>query len=99
MTLRITGTCNITHLGRATFVAIESVVPGPQGSILNTVNTYTAANGDILNTTSTGLATLKPDFSGVTFSGIETAVGGTGRFSNSTAANWRTRPGPRAFGY
>lgn len=89
-TLRITGTCNITHLGRTTVDATETVIPRPDGLFdLNSVNTYTAANGDILYTTSAGLATLKPDFSGVTFSGVETAVGGTGRFSNASGSATR----------
>ncbi|MGQ0641335.1 MAG: hypothetical protein ACT4P6_11290 [Gemmatimonadaceae bacterium] len=83
-TLRITGDCNITHVGRATVATIETAIPGPEGFILNASNTYTAANGDKLYTTSSGIATLKPDFSGVTFSAIEIAVGGTGRFQNAT---------------
>lgn len=94
-TLRITGICNITHLGRSTVLGIESVVPGPNGSVINAVNTYTAANGDVLYTTSAGIATLKPDFSGVTFSAIETVVGGTGRFSN--ASGRATRIGSTRF--
>lgn len=44
---------------------------------------------------SAGLATLKPDFSWVTFSGIEMAVGGTGRFSN--ASGTATRKGSTRF--
>ena len=89
-TLRITGICIIAHLGRSTLEATESVVPGPNGtSVLNAVNAYTAANGDILYTTSTGVSTLTPDFSGVTFTGVETAVGGTGRFKNATGSATR----------
>jgi hypothetical protein len=82
-TLRISGVCNITHLGRATFTATESVIPGPQGFTLSATTTYTAANGDKLYTTSTGIAVFTPDFSGVTFSGIEIAAGGTGKLRNA----------------
>lgn len=82
-TLRIAGVCHITHLGRSTFTATESVIPGPEGFALSAASTYIAANGDTLYTTSTGIAVLTPDFSGVTFSGIEIAVGGTGRFRNA----------------
>jgi hypothetical protein len=60
------------------------------------VSTYTAANGDKLFTTSSGLATLHPDFSGVTFSYVETVVSGTGRFSN--ASGGATRSGSSRFG-
>lgn len=85
VTLHIVATCQLAHLGMTTVVATETVVPRPDGrSDLNSVNTYTAANGDILRTVGAGIATLKPDFSGVTFAGTETAVGGTGRFSNAS---------------
>jgi hypothetical protein len=84
ITLRITARCNIAQIGWATVAAIETVVPGPDGLVINAVNTYTVVGGDQLYTTSAGIATLKPDFSGVTFSAIEVAAGGTGRFRNAT---------------
>lgn len=94
-TLRINGVCNITHLGRATVFTIESVIPGPEGFVLSASSTYTAANGDKLYTTSTGAAMFTPDFSRVTFTGIEIAVGGTGRFQN--ASGRATRVGSTRF--
>jgi hypothetical protein len=84
ITLDITGTCNLSHLGRTTTVGVETV-----GAVLNAVHTFTAANGDILYTTTTGTAVLKPDFSGVTFSNIETVTGGTGRFTNASGTATR----------
>lgn len=90
ITLHIEGTCNIAHLGLATVETTETVVPRQDGlSDLNSVNTYTAANGDKLYTRGAGIATLKPDFSGVTFSGTETVVGGTGRFSHASGSATR----------
>jgi hypothetical protein len=65
-------------------VGVETV-----GAVLNAVHTFTAANGDILYTTTTGTAVLKPDFSGVTFSNIETVTGGTGRFANASGSATR----------
>ena len=89
-TLHIVGTCNLAHLGKTTFETTETVVPRPDGlSDLNSVNAYTSANGDVLNTVGNGIATLKPDFSGVTFAGTETAIGGTGRFSNASGVATR----------
>jgi hypothetical protein len=90
-TLRITGVCSIAAFGRVTLDATESVVPQPDGSYaLTTTSTYTAANGDFLSTTSKGRAVLKADFSGVTFTGVETAAGGTGRFFHATGTATRT---------
>jgi len=84
VTLDITGTCTLSHLGRTTTVGVETV-----GAVLNAVHTFTAANGDLLHTTTTGTAVLKPDFSGVIFSNIETVTGGTGRFANASGSATR----------
>ena len=45
-------------------------------------STYTAANGDELHSTNAGFAT--PTATGLDLSGIETAVGGTGRFAGAS---------------
>jgi hypothetical protein len=84
ITLDITGTCNLSHLGRATMVGVETL-----GAVLNAVHTFTAANGDLLYTTTTGYAVLKSDFSGVNFFNTETVTGGTGRFANATGTATR----------
>jgi hypothetical protein len=65
-------------------VGVETV-----GATLNAVHTFTAANGDLLYTTTTGYAVLKPDFSGVNFFNTETVTGGTGRFASATGTATR----------
>lgn len=81
-TLSITGTCQLAHLGRTTVSAIQTIEPGPTGIAYTNTATYTAANGDQLNTTNVGFAT--PTASGLSLLGTETAVGGTGRFENAS---------------
>ena len=83
-TLDITGTCHLSHLGLTTMVGVETV-----GATLNAVHTFTTANGDLLYTTTSGYAVLKPDFSGVNFFNTETVTGGTGRFANATGTATR----------
>lgn len=80
-TLDITATCHLSHLGLTTHVGVEIL-----GATLSAVHTFTAANGDLLYSTTAGYATLKPDFSGVNFFNIETITGGTGRFANATGS-------------
>ena len=89
-TLDIAGTCHLSHLGLTTSVGVEIL-----GATLSAVHTFTAANGDLLYTTTTGYATLKPDFSGVNFFNTETITGGTGRFAN--ASGTATRNGSTNF--
>jgi hypothetical protein len=84
VTLDITGTCHLSHLGLTTIVGVETV-----GAVLNAVHTFTAANGDLLYTTTTGYAVLKPDFTGVNFFNTETVTGGTGRFANASGSATR----------
>jgi len=83
-TLSITGTCQLApaHLGSTTVSAIQTIEPGPTGIAYTNTATYTAANGDQLNTTNVGFAT--PTASGLSLLGTETAVGGTGRFENAS---------------
>lgn len=81
-TLTITGTCQLAHLGRTTVVANQTIEPGPNGITYTNTAVYTAANGDELRTTNVGIAT--PTATGLSLAGIETAVGGTGRFENAS---------------
>jgi hypothetical protein len=80
------GTCHYSHLGLTTVSAVQIAIPQPDGS-LRIVNTalYTAANGDELYATFVGTGFLTA--TGVTFSGIETYTGGTGRFDNASGAS------------
>ncbi len=82
MTLAIGGTCTMSHLGRATMHATQTVNLAA-GTISNTT-TYTAPNGDQLIThfvSGAGQSTF--DGINATFEGTETYVGGgTGRFAN-----------------
>jgi hypothetical protein len=94
-TLDITGTCHLSQLGLTTTAGVEAVTAVAGGFLSSGVYTYRAANGDILNTTGTGLATLNSDFSGITFSSNETVVGGTGRFANASGS--ATRMGSSRF--
>jgi predicted small lipoprotein YifL len=81
--LLITGTCQLAHLGRATLIAEQTLVPGPNGLQYTNTVTYTAANGDLLRTTNTGSALPTADGTGFVLTGVETAIGGTGRFSRA----------------
>lgn len=88
-TIHIVADCNITHLGRSAVDGTEVVVPNATGFTVSATNIYTAADGDQLYTHSVGTAQFKADYSGVTFSGIETVTGGTGRFTNATGSATR----------
>lgn len=91
-TLEISGTCQFAQAGRLALVSRETI----SGFALSADNRYTSPNGDVLLTTSEGSFVPLPDGSGVTFSGIETVVAGTGRFSG--AAGRATRIGRTVFG-
>jgi hypothetical protein len=91
-TLFITGTCEFGHFGRLTVVTTEQM----DGFALSAVNRYTDADGDVLDTISSGSFTPLSDGTGGTFAGTETVVGGTGRFHDAVGA--ATRAGPIAFG-
>jgi hypothetical protein len=82
----IQGTCHYSHLGLTTTSAVQIAIPQPDGS-LNIVNTavYTAANGDELFATFVGTGFFTA--TGVTFSGVETYTGGSGRFENASGAS------------
>jgi len=87
--LDITYDCTLAHLGRTTAVVRQVVSfagAGPSGVLLSLANTttYTAANGDQLLATFQGSALLDPQTGEVTFVGIETFHGGSGRFAATT---------------
>jgi len=83
--IRITGTCHLTHLGRTTYVNLQTLVPGPVTTFTN-ATTYTAANGDLLYTTATGTVTPADGGSRLIIAATETPVGGTGRFERAGGA-------------
>jgi hypothetical protein len=80
-TLLITGTCQLAHLGRVTLVATQTITPGASGIAFTNTSVYTAPDGDELRTSNVGIAS--PTAGGLTLAGIETATGGTGRFSDA----------------
>ena len=84
-TLHITGVCQMSHLGRTTFVIDQTLVFGPVISFTGT-SAYTAPNGDQLRTTHSGTATPTPDGTAVILAGTETVIGGTGRFAGATGS-------------
>ena len=77
----VTGTCTLTHLGRAAvrFVQVVNFATRTQQSL---ELAYIAPNGDVLNAASAG--TNAPIAGGVSFSATITFAGGTGRFANAT---------------
>lgn len=77
LSLRIGGVCELKHLGR-TALDITETVDFSTGVILNST-TYTAANGDVVNSTFLGTV-LSPPGPDAVFEGTETYVSGTGRF-------------------
>ena len=81
----ITGTCRFTHLGRTDMAARQDVFAGPGGLSLAGHAVYTAANGDLLETSYSGPVQQTGPAS-VSFSGTETIVGGTGRFAGATGS-------------
>lgn len=83
-TALITGACHYSHLGRATCVAEQSIVPDEDGTmIIENEGTCTAANGDQLFTRFSGAGQPTPT-GAIVFAGVETYHGGTGRFANAT---------------
>lgn len=80
-TFLITGTCQLAHLGRTTVVTQETM-DWALGTFTNT-STYTAANGDRLYTTGSGVAAFGQDGAGA-LTGTWTVVGGTGRLAGAS---------------
>jgi hypothetical protein len=85
MTLLITGTCQLSHLGRSTTSA-EQVVDLTTGTFSAEDVVYVAANGDSLRATHTGMITSAGADDSVTFAGTQSIVGGTGRFTGATGS-------------
>jgi hypothetical protein len=84
--ISITGTCLLTHLGRASYTATQTAVPNPDGTLhLTITGFYTAANGDILRSTLDGTARFTA--TGVAYSTTETFTGGTGRFADASGSD------------
>ena len=86
----ITGTATgyFEHLGRTSFVAVATVT-GPSGCggfTTSEQDTFTAANGDQIFASATGIAcpTSNPNMIHVTASA--TITGGTGRFANGSGS-------------
>lgn len=84
VTLRIDGSCQLAHIGRASVIAYQTITAGPSGIAYTNTAVYTSSTGDELHTTNVGVAT--PNADGLWLSGTETAVGGTGRFANANGS-------------
>ena len=78
----VTGTCQLTHLGRSTLY-LRQVINFASGEITSQELTFTAANGDVLWAVEEG-SSPPPSGPEATFSGTFTFVGGTGRFAHAT---------------
>jgi hypothetical protein len=78
--------CQLQHLGHTTAAATETGTALAGGSSVAGTAVFTAANGDQLVTTFSGMATF-PDQNGiVTFDGTDTVTGGTGRFAGASGS-------------
>jgi hypothetical protein len=89
--LRIDYDCHLAHLGHATAVVMQTVVPtGQSGSIvtasIDNETIYTAANGDTLNASFAGTGLIDIMSGDVRFLGTETFDGGTGRFAAASGS-------------
>lgn len=93
----ITGECRLTHLGRTSVQATQQllflldenghpVVTGgmPVVTGLRNCGVFTAADGDQLRHTSTGTVAPGAEPGTVTFDGVITITGGTGRFDDAS---------------
>lgn len=92
LSVAVTGTCQIAHLGRVSVTADQTLAFGPGGISYTNTAVYVAANGDKLETSNTGTATPIPNPNGspvpigLILSGEETASGGTGRFADASGS-------------
>ncbi len=83
--LQMTGECILKHLGRTTIVISQDIFP--DCSARNST-THTAANGDLLYSTWYSAPGENSFIGGfAVFTGIETYVGGTGRFADATGSS------------
>ena len=81
--IRVSGTCHLAHLGRAEYVNMQTIVPGPVTQFTNST-IYTTANGDVLRTTAVGTATPADGGTRLILAATETIQSGTGRFANAS---------------
>ncbi len=82
--IRIKGTCELTHLGKATYEATQTITPNNDGTVAITVDGfYTAENGDVLRSSIVGSGRFEAGGS-VKYSTTEKYEGGTGQFANAT---------------
>lgn len=77
----VSAQCQISHLGRTSFF-MHQLADFGAGTLSSSDVTFTAANGDVLRATETGL--VVPTATGVRFSGTFVFTGGTGRFEHAT---------------
>jgi hypothetical protein len=89
--IRIDGACTVSHLGRTNVTAIQQLLfeldqnGVPVVTALRNCSTLTAANGDALTHTTTGVvAPAGP--ADVSFTGPLTFTGGTGRFAGASGS-------------
>jgi len=90
--LRIETDCTLAHLGRTTGVAQQFVTPTGQAGpivtlLIQNTSVLTAANGDQLWASFIGSGLLDLTTGEVTFIGVETYRGGTGRFVHATGSS------------
>lgn len=93
--VEISASCHFRHLGLTTGMIVQTIdAAGPpsNGVLPLTITdgriTYVAANGDELHTTFEGDASINLATGVIAFEGIETIVGGTGRFSNASGESF-----------
>jgi hypothetical protein len=90
--IEVTGTCQITHLGRSTTHAVQQLLIGqdPQGQFVITAlrncAEFTSVNGDVLTHITTGTVGPGPEPGTVAFTGSLTFDGGTGRFAGASGS-------------
>jgi hypothetical protein len=93
LNLQLHGEGVATHLGNSTF---DGPLQGMDDGVTTAQLTFTAANGDELETSLEGF-TSQPDPEGIiTFFGDWTVTGGSGRFRNSTGSGTYFGSGPAA---
>ena len=86
--------CQVRHLGLTTGLIVQDVIPtGPPVNgvlpvALDATVAYLAANGDELRGTFLGTGEINLVTGDVTFEGIETFNGGTGRFQNASGSSF-----------
>jgi hypothetical protein len=84
VTLWITGTCQLSHMGRSTTSAVQ-VVDLTTGTFTAHNTVYVSANGDVLRAPHTGTITSVGADGSVTFTGTQSFVG-TGRFTSAAGS-------------